>query len=118
MTRTSRTRVWFFQYYSSTRTDCDSDLVTGKKKRATLGNPVATDADGLLIDVDVQLVDNDPSTLLTTREDKSQDVNHFFCPAVVKEVNGKLKKYRVCKLCPCVLAWIFSCHLCSLMLDR
>jgi hypothetical protein len=68
----------------------------GKKKSATLGNPQATDADGLLIDVDVQLVNDNPST----REDKQQDVDHFFRPAVVKDVNGKSKKLRACKLCP------------------
>lgn len=40
--------------------------VSGKKKSVTLGNPQATDADGLLIDVDVQPVSNNPSA----REDK------------------------------------------------
>lgn len=54
-----------------------------KKKSATLGNPQVTNADGLLADVDVQLVDDNPST----HEDKRQDVDYFFCPAVVKEVN-------------------------------
>ena len=34
----------------------------GKKKSVTLGNPQVTDADGLLIDVDVQLVNDNPST--------------------------------------------------------
>ena len=65
-------------------------------KRATLGNPVAVDADGLLMDVDVQAIDDS----LPTREDKRQDVDHFFGIAVVKDVNGKSKKYRACKLCP------------------
>jgi len=54
------------------------------------------DKAGLLIDVDVQPIDNNP----TPREDKHQDVDHFFGPAVVKEVNGKPKKYRRCRLCP------------------
>ena len=71
------------------------DVVIGKK-RATLGNPVAIDADGLLLDVDVQSINDNPPT----REDKRQDVNQFFHAAVVKEVNGKSKKYCVCKLCP------------------
>ena len=64
--------------------------------QATLGNPVAVDADGLLIDVDVQAIDDN----MPTREDKRQDVDNFFCIAVVKDVNGKSKKYRACKLCP------------------
>jgi hypothetical protein len=70
---------------------CDfSDVFSGKKKsRATLGNPQAVDADGLLVDVDVQPVDDNSPT----REDRRQDVDHFFCTAVVKEVKGKLKKY-------------------------
>ena len=64
--------------------------------RATLGNPVAVDADGLLMDVDVQAIDDNQPT----REDKRQDVDNFFCNAVVRDVNGKSKKYRACKLCP------------------
>jgi hypothetical protein len=78
------------------RIDCDPEIVAGKKKCATLGNPIVIDADGLLVDVDVQLVDDSPST----REDKRQDVDHFFRPAVIKVVNGKSKKYRDCKSCP------------------
>jgi hypothetical protein len=42
--------------------------------RASLGNPVAVDADGLLMDVDVQAIDDSQPT----REDKRQDVDHFF----------------------------------------
>jgi hypothetical protein len=64
--------------------------------RASLGNPVAIDADGLLMDVDVQSIDDSPPT----REDKRQDVDHFFIAAVLKDVNGKSKKYCACKLCP------------------
>ena len=77
-------------------TDHCPDIVTGKKKCTTLGNPVAVDADGLLVDVDVQPIDNAPPTC----EDKHQDVDHFFQAAVVKDVKGKPKKYRDCKLCP------------------
>lgn len=72
------------------------NIITGKKKRATLGNPVATDADGLLMDVDVQPVDDNRPT----REDKRQDVDWFFHTAIVKESNGKSKKFRACKICP------------------
>jgi len=71
-------------------------VVSAKKKKATLGNPQAVDADGLLMDVDVQPVDDNPST----REDKRQDVDHFFHPAVTKEVKDKIKKYCKCKICP------------------
>ena len=61
--------------------------------RATLGNPVAVDADGLLMDVDVQAINDN----LPTHEVKQQDC---FCIAVAKDVNGKSKKYHACKLCP------------------
>jgi hypothetical protein len=81
---------------SLTCTDHCSDVFPGKTKCATLGNPVAVDADGLLMDVDVQSIDDSPPT----REDKRQDVDHFFRTAIVKDVNGKSKKYRACKLCP------------------
>ena len=64
--------------------------------QATLGNPVAVDADGLLMDVDVQAINDN----LPTCKDKQQDVDHFFCIAVAKDVNGKSKKYCACKLCP------------------
>ena len=70
--------------------------ILGKKKSATLGNLQATDADSLLVDVDVQLVVNDS---LPTHEDKRQDVDHYFHAAVIKDVNGKSKKYCSCKLC-------------------
>jgi hypothetical protein len=36
--------------------------VLGKKESTTLGNPQATDANGLLIDVDIQPVNDNPST--------------------------------------------------------
>jgi hypothetical protein len=90
----SRTRVWFSRYLS-TCTNHHSNVITGKTKHATLDNPVAIDADGLLMDVDVQLVNDNPSSC----EDKHQDVDHFFCPAVVKNVNRKSKKYCACKSC-------------------
>ena len=81
---------------SLTCTDHSSDVLPGKTKRATLGNPVAVDADGLLMDVDVQSIDDSP----LAREDRRKDVDHFFPTAIVKVVNGKSKKYRACKLCP------------------
>ena len=77
-------------------TDHFSDVLSDKKKTATLGNPQAIDMDGLLMDVGVQPV----SDISSTCEDKQQDVNNFFYTAVVKEVNGKLKKYHMCKICP------------------
>ena len=66
-----------------------------KKKHATLGNPVAIDADSLLMDVDVQSINDSPPTC----EDKWHDIDNFFGTAIVKDVNGKLKKYCACKLC-------------------
>jgi hypothetical protein len=70
--------------------------IAKKKKRTTLGNPTATDADGLLLDVDVQEIDERGQT----REEKRQDVDQFFHPAVVTVVNGKQRKHCICKLCP------------------
>ncbi|KAI9511807.1 hypothetical protein F5148DRAFT_1146538 [Russula earlei] len=69
-------------------------MAQAKRKSVTLGNPHVTDANGLLIDVDVQFINNNTSTC----EDKRQDVDHFIRPAVDKDVNGKAKK--ACKLCP------------------
>ena len=80
-----------------------SDVFSGKKKnasRATLGNPQAVNADGLLMDVNVQPVNNN----LSMHEDKRQDVDHIFSPAFNKTVKGKVKKYQSCKICLCVLA--------------
>jgi hypothetical protein len=63
---------------------------------STLGNPTAVDSDGLLMDVDVQGLDDVP----VTREDKRRDVDNFFHPAISKVINGKTKRYCLCKLCP------------------
>jgi len=41
--------------------------VEGKKKGVTLGNPVAVDTDGLLMDVDVQSINNAPPIHLCTK---------------------------------------------------
>ena len=75
---------------------CTDQCSSDKVNRTTLGNPVAVDEDGLLINVDVQAIDDN----LPTHEDKRQDVDNFFRNAVVKDVNGKSKKYRACKICP------------------
>ena len=55
---------------------------------------------GLLIDVDIQSVNDNSSS----HEDKRQDVDNFFHASVMKEVNGKSKRYCRCKICPWVLA--------------
>ena len=73
---------------------CTDDIFTGKNKHAILGNPVATNEDGLLIDVDIQSIEDNPVMC----EDKRQDVDHFFHNEVVKDVNGKSEKYCACKL--------------------
>jgi hypothetical protein len=75
----------------------DTSIGTGEKKRGTLGNPTTVDADGLLVDVDVQAIDDN---LPSTREDKRQDVDQFFDTPVSKNVKGKSKKYCTCKICP------------------
>lgn len=78
------------------------DDVAEKTKRpsapgGTLGNPLAVDDDGLLIDVDVQSVDDDHRP---TRGEKRQDVDHFFQDAIFKDMKGKSRKYRLCRICP------------------
>jgi hypothetical protein len=56
--------------------------------------------EGFLLDVIVQPIDEDmPSE---PHEDKRRDIDHFFQPPVVKTINGKMKKYCSCKLCPYV----------------
>jgi hypothetical protein len=87
-------RCTFLLYY--VRCDQLLNAITAKKKRTTLGNPVATDAEGFLMDIDVQEIDGD----VVTHEEKRRDVDQFFQPAIIKDVNGKQKKYRICKLCP------------------
>ncbi|KAH9969346.1 hypothetical protein BJV74DRAFT_889793 [Russula compacta] len=89
----------------------DSDSAPAKspkcppKKKAknsmTLGNPDAVDADGFLVDINVQSIDDDGSP---GDVDKTQDVKEFFHASFSKEVtgkDGKVKKklYCKCKLC-------------------
>lgn len=81
-----------------------------KKKRNTLGNPTATDGDGILADIDVQEIDDEEAG--TTREEKRRDVDHFFHPANRRIINGKSKLYRTCKLCP----YVSGSFLCSVLL--
>ena len=71
------------------------------KNNATLGNPDAVNAEGFLVDINVQSVaeDHAPGDV-----DKTQDVKEFFHPVFAKEVTGKdgkgkKKLYRKCKLC-------------------
>jgi len=66
------------------------------RKRASLANPDALDEDGLLKDVDVQV----PTQEATAREDKRRDVDEFFLPRFIQDMQGKQKKYRTCKVCP------------------
>jgi hypothetical protein len=79
----------------STFPDC-CFVIIAKKKSATLSNLLVTDADGLLVDVDVQSIDDSVPSMC---EDKQQDVDNFFHATIVQEIKGKLKKYCTCKLC-------------------
>ena len=92
MTKMKKVRFEFIRVYSNHFLNDH----TGEKECGTLGNPTALDADGLLADLDVQSVNDNPPT----REDKRQDVDQFFYTAVIKDVKGKSKKYSTCKLCP------------------
>ena len=75
--------------------------VNAKKKgpSGTLGNPVTVDDNGLLVNVDIQEIDINDAPW-TTREDKCQDVDRFFLGARIRDMNGKSRKYRLCKICP------------------
>ena len=77
-------------------------LVTAKKTHASLGNPTAVDEDGFLIDIDVQSVHDSESEGVQTRENKRRDIDTFFSLTFLKTVNGHVKKYCTCKLCPYV----------------
>jgi hypothetical protein len=70
-------------------------IVIAKKKHTSLGNPVAVDDKGLLLDVEVQQTDKDPPT----HEDKRRDIDQFFHPPEEKDIGGKKKKLCICKLC-------------------
>lgn len=69
------------------------------KSCATLGNPTDVDEEGLLADVNVQPVYNTTSTY----GDKRRNIDEFFNPAYSKTINGIVKKYCLCKVCPYVL---------------
>ena len=71
------------------------NIFTGKNKCTIIGNPIAVDADSLLMDVDIQSIEDN----LPTCEDKTQDIDQFFHTAIMKDVNGTSKKYCACKLC-------------------
>jgi hypothetical protein len=61
-----------------------------------LGNLVATNEDGFLLNVVVQPINVDKPA----REDRRRDVNEFFENPVERLVEGKKKSYCMCKLCP------------------
>jgi hypothetical protein len=84
-----------------------------RKKAAKAQDDV--DEDGILADIDVQLIiDESP-----TREDKTRDIDQFFSqPFECTHANGKVKKHRKCKVCPYVVisfAYFFTSltlHIC------
>jgi hypothetical protein len=74
------------------------NIVADKNTRTPLGKPADIDSHRLFTDVVVQPVNEDTPT----HEDKRRDIDQFFHPAILKWVNGKMKKYSGCKLCPYV----------------
>jgi hypothetical protein len=76
-------------------------LAKKKQKRATVGNPTATDANRFLLNIDVQSIDDMAPGL--SSEDQRHDIKQFFHPGKVlegKERSGKGSgKYCCCKLC-------------------
>lgn len=79
------------------------NVVTAKKTRKSLGNPTEVNDEGFLKDVDVQVIEKEP-----TREDRRNDIDYHFREPVLRSVNGKMKKYCSCKLCPYVSHLSFS----------
>jgi hypothetical protein len=90
-----RRRMYFTKYVRVLLNSC---LAKKRATAATLGNPDVVDKDGLLVDVDVQSIHKDAN--LKTREDKRRDVDTFFHSVILRNVEGKSKRYRMCKLCP------------------
>ncbi|KAG6871438.1 hypothetical protein C0993_003283, partial [Termitomyces sp. T159_Od127] len=79
--------------------DNDSDPeseVPLKKPCILLGNPTAVGNDGLLADINVQSIEEQKEA----HEDKQRDVDHFFHKPMTRQVNGKEKRYCLCKVCP------------------
>ena len=83
------------------------NIVIAKRPHGTLGNPKEVDNEGFLMDVNIQTIDED----VPSREDKRRDVDHFFKSPVEKSVNGKVKKYCICKLCPYISHTSIICSL-------
>ncbi len=70
--------------------------ITAKKTCASLGNPMEKDNEGFLLDIDIQPVD----VGIPTCEDKRRDIDQFFSPPISRSVDGQMKKYCCCKICP------------------
>ncbi|KAH9166216.1 hypothetical protein EDB89DRAFT_2063470 [Lactarius sanguifluus] len=68
---------------SGDEADEEPSRTKAKKSHASLGNPTNVDEDGLLLDVDVQLVHEG----VPVHEDKQRDIDNFFGPAILKTVN-------------------------------
>ncbi|KAG6871412.1 hypothetical protein C0995_004885 [Termitomyces sp. Mi166 len=66
-----------------------------KKACMSLKNLTAIDDDGFLTDINIQLITEE----IKLCEDKKCDIDQFFYQPVMKNVNGKEKKYCICKVC-------------------
>ena len=78
----------------------DCCLVKKHQLQELLGNPSENDDDGFLVDIDVQPIN--VGTWAPSCKDKWQDIDQFFLSPVEQNINGKMKNYCRCKLCPCV----------------
>ncbi len=72
--------------------------VLAKKTRTSLGNPMVVDKNGFLADINVQSIETNSETWA----EKWRDIDQFFYLPVEKTINGKIKKYSACKICPYV----------------
>ena len=87
----------------------NATIVAKQHQHTSLANPVEKNDDRLLINIDVQPIDDDPSS---SASNKWQDINNFFSQPVITEENGKMKKHCACTLCPYVLLIPFN-SMCS-----
>ncbi|KAG6863597.1 hypothetical protein C0993_010921, partial [Termitomyces sp. T159_Od127] len=69
-----------------------------KKPHTLLGNSTAVGDDVLLANLKVQSIEEKKEI----HDDKLQDVKHFFHDPIIKQVNGREKRYCICKICPSV----------------
>jgi hypothetical protein len=81
--------------HNSARENARTNPKSHRKKQKAL-SPELVDGDGVLIDIDVSILDPGSS-----REGKTADIDTFFGATFEQTgANGKVKKHRKCSVCP------------------